>query len=455
MEDLGELGKKIQSLTTEERLEYFKKLTEKELDFLFMHPSLFLMPKQIPPTTPWRYHMYRGGRGTGKSFASTSWLADKIMNGAQEVAIVGATYQDLVKDILPVFESHFPARIRPHFQTKNNIYECFNGCTVKVYSSDTEIRGMNAEFAIAEEICKWNEGNPEKIQERFDVFDLGVRSKRAKPCPQIFIASTPKPFKFFIDFEREFLAGNPDYSMVVSNTAENVHLSEHAKRAFYKKYDGTRLGLQELNGDLLTDNPNALFTEEMIQRVKMSQQEFDHLIETGILTVIKSAVAVDPAVSTNLYSDETGIIVGSLCSDNKVYIREDCSGKLTPEQWAGKACELYNRYNCSHVIMESNQGGNLLEQAIKTVDRYVRTQLVHASVGKVTRFEPVVMAYERKEVFHVGNLFGLEQQMMAFNPYLKHQDSPDRADSAAYLVYYLLLGQKAPSRRTAKNFASW
>jgi len=453
--NIDQFRAKFQQIPLSDRPKYLKKMSPGELRFLFQNPQIFLFDKQIPPSTNWRYHWYRGGRGIGKTFASTSWLYEKIINGAREVAIVGPDYSTLIKEILPIFESHFPPDQIPKFNGKDNMYKCHNGCIVKVYSSETEIRGLNAEYGIAEEICKWCDGIPDKIKDRFRLFNLGVRSRRAKPNPQIFIASTPKPFPIFIEFEKEFLAGNPDYSMVIAETKENIYLSEATKRAYYAEYGNTRFGRQELYGDLLVDNPDALWKADILEKCHITQQVFDKLLRDGVLKVIKAVVAADPAVTTNKFSDETGLIAACLCSDNKVYILEDASGKLTPEQWASKAVELYKKYNAAHIIMESNQGGNLLEQAIKTVDRYVRTQLIHASVGKQTRFEPVVMAYERGEVYHVGNLLGLESQMLSYNPYLGNQSSPDRADAAAYCVYYLLLGQAAPVQRSTKNFGSW
>ena len=450
-----EIRKKFQAIPLDDRADYMRKLTKAELKYLFNNPKIFLFDKQIPPETNWRYHLYRGARGTGKTFASTSWLYEKVIKGAREVAIVGPAYGDLVKEILPVFEGHFPPDKRPKFNSKENLYHTYNDCTVKVYSSDVEIRGLNAEFGIAEEICKWCDCQPDKIQERFDLFDLGVRSRRAEPCPQIFIASTPKPFKFFIDFEKSFESGNPHYSMIKAKTDENIYLPDSVKEAYHNKFDGTRLGRQELYGELLLDNPDALFTFELLEKCHIGKYYFDQKIAEEKLRIVKTVVAVDPAVSTNINSDETGIIVAALCNDNKVYILKDSSGKWTPDQWASRAVTLYKQYNAAHIVLEANQGGNLLEQAIKTVDRYVRVKLIRASVGKQVRFEPVVMAYERGEVMHVGDMIKLEEQMISYNPYVSHQSSPDRLDAAAYCVYYLLLQQPAPMSRSTKNFTSW
>jgi phage terminase large subunit-like protein len=314
---------------------------------------------------------------------------------------------------------------------------------------------MNAEFGIAEEICKWCDSIPEKIQERFDIFDLGVRSKRAVPNPQIFIASTPKPFPFFINFDKQVRAGNSLYSQHLAITDENIYLSEQAKAAFHNKYDGTRLGRQELYGELLIDNPNALWTFELLQKTHISEAIFKDMLSSNAIRIVKTCVAVDPAVSTNATSDETGIIASALCSDNKVYVLEDASGRFSPEQWSSKAVTLYHKHKAQHIILESNQGGNLLERAIKVIDPYARTKLVHASVGKKTRFEPVLAAYEKGEVMHVGDLGTLERQMTDYDPYISHSSSPDRADALAYTIYDLLLNQEAPQYRSTRNLMFW
>jgi phage terminase large subunit-like protein len=187
----------------------------------------------------------------------------------------------------------------------------------------------------------------------------------------------------------------------------------------------------------------------------MPLETFSALISNQTLKILKSVVAVDPAVSTNIKSDETGIIAACLCSDNKVYILEDLSGKHGPNKWAEEAVRLYKKYNASHIVLESNQGGNMLETTIKNFDRYVRVKLEHRSVGKTVVFEPVVAAYENGDVKHVGDMTLLEEQMMSYNPMMPHAKSPDRADAMSYCVYYLLLGQAAPVTRSVRNLGSW
>jgi phage terminase large subunit-like protein len=459
-EGFEEVRKVFQNIPIEERSTYLSKLTSHELSYLYEHPRIFLWDKQIPPDRPWRYHWFRGGRGIGKSFASTSWLYEKIIGGAREVAIVGPSYPDLVREILPTFESHFPPNKKPKYNNKDGMYKCYNDCIVKVYSSDTEIRGLNAEYGVAEEMCKWCDQNEDKIKDSFQLFNLGIRSNRAKP-PQIFIASTPKPFKFFIDFDKRVREGDLDYSMVIAETKENIFLSEAAKKAYYKEYSGTRKGRQELYGDLLVDNPDALWTTELLKDdMHISFEDFmretNHENEKERLRVIKTVVAIDPAVTSNPSSDETGIIVASLCSDNRIYVLEDASGRWTPNEWAQKAVSIYKKYNAAQIITEINQGGNLILDAIRAINPYVRIMPIHASVNKAVRFEPVVAVYERHEIKHIGYLAELEQQMLLYNPYKIKTSANDRIDALAYCVYYLkLMNIATPIERKISAFGKW
>ena len=452
---IEELRVKWQSLPIPDRKQYLASLSAKELRLMFLNPEVFLYDKQIPPDSSWRYHFFCGGRGTGKSFASTSWLYRKILDGAQEVAIVGPDYRSTMTELLPIFISHFPPDLKPKFNYNNKTYTCHNGCIVKVYSSDTEIRGLNAEYAIADELCKWNQSIPKKIEETFRIFSAGVRNKRAKPNPQIFIASTPKPFPIFQKLEKRFLEGNKDYSFIRAIYTENPNTSDEWKRAIAEELQG-RVARQELLAEILTDNPEAMWTNAVLDKCRLSKIQYDNLINNGTIKPILSVVTIDPAVSTDENSDETGIIVATLDQNNKVYILDDLSGKHSPAQWATIAIGQYKKYNASHIVMEKNQGGMLLETNIHTHDRYVRTKLIHASVGKATKFEPVVAAYERGDVYHVGDKSLLEDQMLNYNPLLQNkQKSPDRIDAAAYAIYYLLLDRLPPVPRQTRNLGNW
>ena len=437
-----------------------------ELHLLYMNPKVFLFDKQIPPTSPWRYHLYRGARGTGKTFASTSWLYEKVINGAREVAIVGPSYSDLVKEILPVFEAHFPPHLMPKFNSKDNIYKCYNGCIVKVYSSDTEIRGLNAEYGIAEEICKWCDCIPEKIQERFDLFDLGVRSRRAKPNPQIFIASTPKPFDFFFNFEDKFNNHDSDYSMVTAKTDENIYLPEAAKKAFHAKYDNTRLGRQELEGILDRENPGAYWNYKLLESCRQPLPSFatppvqppQNAILMGhaqpisapdAIYPIRTVIGFDPSVSKG--GDECGIVIASLYSNKLVYVLADYSDQYDPGEYTQLINQLYQDYCASCIVVENNNGGNTFEFALRSVNAHMNIIPRNVHEGKTTRAEHISALYSQGKVFHnqSTDLSGLETQMCRFN--VNYSKSPDRVDALGLALTELFWPTAPSSLQSIRN----
>jgi phage terminase large subunit-like protein len=451
--DWHPLQEKLSKMTIKARQEWLEKLSPGDREVLRYYPEVFLDSFQIIPEGNWFYHWFQGCRGSGKTFSSLIWLWGKIRDGAEEVAIVGPDHPTLKKEIIPFLLKLFP-KSPTKTDLTNGIIEYDKRCLIKLYSSEYEIRGCNAEYGVAEEMAKWCQCQPNLIKERWTVFNAGVRNPRAKP-PQIVIASTPKPFDFFRDFETKCKENHPNYSRTKTNIDQVRFISEAKKQALKDELSGSRIGLQELYAEILDDNPNALWSESTLEKNRISTTSFNNLINARQLIIARVIITIDPAVSTNKNSDETGIIVACLCDNNHVYIMEDKSGKIAPAEWAKEAVKQYHDYQASAIIMESNQGGNLLEMAIMNVNPYVRTKLIHASVGKSTKFEPVCVAYERGEVHHVGKFHDLEKQMISWDPYnTKDQKSPDRADAVALAVYELLLTQQLPTLRSSKAFGS-
>jgi phage terminase large subunit-like protein len=196
------------------------------------------------------------------------------------------------------------------------------------------------------------------------------------------------------------------------------------------KYSGTRLGRQELEGEILDDIPGALWTRESIDnyRIKDNVPDFEKIV-----------VSVDPAASSNEGSDETGIVVVGLARDKDGYARgyvlEDGSLKGSPEEWAKKAVSLYRKWSADRIVAEKNNGGEMVGSVLKTVDRSVPIKLVHASRGKYVRAEPISALYEQGRIHHVGRFDHLEDQMCLFsidNLRNENTGSPDRVDALVW-----------------------
>jgi phage terminase large subunit-like protein len=225
------------------------------------------------------------------------------------------------------------------------------------------------------------------------------------------------------------------------------NLAANTVKQLYERYGGTRLGRQELEGEILTDIPGALWNRDMIDNCRIGEVP-EHLERVF--------VAVDPAVSNNEGSDEHGIVVVGLARDKDGYARgyvlEDGSLRGNPEDWARRAVSLYRSWSADKIIAEKNQGGQMVESTIKAIDRSVPVKLVHASRGKVVRAEPISALYEQGRVHHVGRFDALEDQMCLFsidNLRNLSNGSPDRVDALVWGLTELF--DKITGRRLIKE----
>jgi len=224
---------------------------------------------------------------------------------------------------------------------------------------------------------------------------------------------------------------DPDTVVTRGATLDNQsNLASNTVKQLYERYGGTRLGRQELEGEILGDIPGALWNRENIDADRIWEVPKD---------LERVYVAVDPAVSNNENSDEHGIIVVGLARDKEGYQRgyvlEDGTIRGNPEDWAKKAVSLYRFWSADKIIAEKNQGGLMVESTIKAVDRSVPVELVHASRGKVVRAEPISALYEQHRVHHVGQFDKLEDQMCMFsidNVRNPSNGSPDRVDALVW-----------------------
>jgi predicted phage terminase large subunit-like protein len=196
------------------------------------------------------------------------------------------------------------------------------------------------------------------------------------------------------------------------------------------RYQGTRLGRQELDGDILSDTPGALWSRDMIEACRIPKGT-----EPAMRRIV---VAIDPAVSVSETSDNTGIIVAGVGDDGHGYVLEDLSGKYSPTAWATKAVAAYKKHEADRIVAEANQGGAMVETTLRAVDRSIPVRLVHASRGKITRAEPVSALYEQNRVHHAGCFPELEDELCSFEP--GSTDSPDRLDALVWAVTDLMLG---------------
>lgn len=227
--------------------------------------------------------------------------------------------------------------------------------------------------------------------------------------------------------------------MTRGSTFENeANLAPTFIQALRDRYEGTRLGRQEINAELLTDTPGALWQLEWLDRDRVAKApELQRIV-----------VAIDPAVSNNEGSDETGIVVAGVSGDKHAYVIEDLSGRYAPHEWAAKAIDAYRRHKADRIIAEVNNGGAMVEGTIRAVDPLVSYRSVHASRGKVVRAEPIAALYEQRKVHHLGSFATLEDQMCAFtSDYDRGRagHSPDRVDALVWALTELIGRAQVPT----------
>lgn len=437
--DLAIFRSKWQNLSIEAQKQLLSKLNTDELIFIHSHPIIFLFDKQIIEGDDWRYWILLAGRGFGKSFAGSAWLATKIMEGAKTCALAGATYDDVSKIQVPVLQSWFREEDKPVYNHQNHVLNFtkgkYKGAKILCFTSDKETRGNNIEKLWVDEICCWCDSLPDKIQERFDTIDLGVRKGK---CPQTIITTTPKNMEIFRKWKK--LSSEPDsiYKMTTGTSFDNPHLPQSFLQAQIDKHGNSRYGRQELYGELLEDVEGALWSHSLIDKTRISTKDFN------INEMERICIAVDPATTCNITSDATGIIVAAI-SKGHGYILNDSSLKAPPEQWARVVVDLYHKYKANFIVAEGNQGGEMIAHVLKSIEKNLPVKIVHAKNNKIVRAEPISAIYENGKAHHVGYFEQLEKEMCLYTGDPK-QKSPNSMDAMVYALTELMLVSKFSNR---------
>lgn len=385
-------------------------------------------PEQLPPAGDWSTWLVSAGRGWGKTRTGAEWVRSLAEGGqASRIALVGPTAAD-ARDVMVEGESGLlsicPGHFRPDYEPSKRRLTWPNGCIATMFSSEEpdRLRGPQHGAAWCDELAAWR-----NLDATWNMLQFGMRLGKH---PRQLITTTPRPIKLLKE-----LVKRDDTVVVRGSTYDN---RENLAPTFFSqivtRYEGTRLGRQELNAELLEDTEGALWSYSLIEKARLPA---DHRPELR-----RIVVAIDPAVSVSETSDETGIVVAGVGVDGKGYVLEDCSGKYSPTEWARRAIDAYNRHHADRVVAEANQGGAMVENTLRVLDKNLPIKLVHASKGKVTRAEPISALYEQGRVHHVGAFDQLEDQLCSFTP--GSSGSPDRLDALVWALTALILEGKQP-----------
>jgi predicted phage terminase large subunit-like protein len=382
-------------------------------------------PEQLPPAGNWSIWLLLAGRGFGKTRAGAEWvrsLADA--SSVSRIALVGPTAAD-VRDTMVEGESGLlaiaPNSNRPIYEPSKRRLVWPNGVQAAMFSSEEpdRLRGPQHGAAWSDELAAWK-----SAKDTWDMLQFGLRLGKH---PRQLITTTPKPIKLL----RELLKRAGKDVVVTSGTTydNRENLAETFFSQIVRAYEGTRLGRQELNAELLEDTPGALWSRDLIESGRRAEGE--------IPPMRRIVVAVDPAISVSETSDETGIIVAGLGTDGHGYVLADESGKFSPIDWARKAVALYRKWAANRIIAEVNQGGAMVETTLRMVDKNASYKAVHASRGKVTRAEPISALAEQHRIHLVGSFPELEDQLCSYAA--GSSDSPDRLDALVWAFTELMV----------------
>lgn len=420
-------------------------------------------PEQLEPPGDWNTWLILAGRAFGKSCTGAQTVRNWAMrHPGCKIALVARTAADVRDVMLSALQNPWKGgMLRPHeipfHEPSNRMVRWKNGSFAITYSAEepNALRGPQHDFAWCDELAAWQ--YPEEAWHEGLKMGLrgsglpGVRVDR----PRVVVTTTPRP----IPLVRQLVA-LPTTHVTRGSTFDNSkNLPNEYILEMRARYDGTRLGRQELHAELLDDVEGALWNHALIERTRKH--------EVPILRRI--VVGVDPSGSAKRTADEAGIVVAGIgdCHclgrvDQHAFVLEDLTGKYDPAKMGDVAIGAYHKYKADRIVIEDNFGGKLTTDVLGLIDKTVATRSVHAKVGKRTRAEPVAALYEKGRVHHIGLFKHLEDEMCQYAP-LTSTDSPGRLDALVWALTDLMLGEtrasfgnkafKGPSRTFGDDLA--
>ena len=360
-------------------------LSEAEAQALLYDWRLWARPEQLMPECDWRVWAVKTGRGWGKTRTAAEAVREVVSRDRHaRVALVGPTAADC-RDVMLEGESGllsvFPPHERPVYWPSKRRVDFANGAIATLYSADTpeRLRGPQHSFAVCDELAVYPD-----VEELWQNLKLGLR---LGPDPRIIVTTTPRPSKFL----RALLADPGTIVTSGSTFANRANLPASVLADFTRIYAGTRIGRQEIEGEMLEEAEGALWSRAQIEALRVREHP----------ELVRIVVALDPSVTSGPDAAECGIIAAGLGVDGHGYVLRDRSAVVSPDDWATRALLLYDELDADRIVGEANQGGDLIETVIRTKRRTVAYEKVHASRGKLARAEPVAALYEQGRIHHV------------------------------------------------------
>lgn len=426
---VGDVLEQLGELTSGQLRLLMRHLSKKHRRELIERWQGWAQPGQCEPPGNWRIWMIRAGRGFGKTRAGAEWISEwaRMVPGAR-IALVAANEADGQRvmiegpsGLLAVARSEE----KPHWIGGRREVHFDSGAVATLYSAAAaeNLRGPEHHVAWCDELAKWPRGDA-----AWDNLMMGLRQGDA---PRVLVTTTPRPTTLI----RRIMA-LPGFEETRGGTNDNAYLPSNFVEAMVASYGGTRLGRQELDGELLEDVEGALWTRGLIERCRVAAGE--------IGKPVRVVIGVDPPATST--GDACGIVVAAHLRDGRLAVVDDASvPNPPPALWAQAVASAAARWGADRVVAESNMGGEMVENTLRQAELTLPVVPVHASVGKARRAEPVAIAYERGRVVHAGVFGALEDQLCGLQVgggYAGPGRSPDRADACVWALAALLDGLK-------------
>ncbi len=397
-----------------------------------------------PEDDDWRVWMILAGRGFGKTRAGAEWITDLARRyRGLRIALVGATIDEAAEvmvrgrsGLMAVADwdedvTYYPSR---------RLVEFGRGARAYLYSGEKpdKLRGPEHHVAWVDELAKfaWP-------QETWDNLMLGLRLGAA---PKVLVTTTPRPIALVKRLAADAGAAGSRVAVTSGATADNVHLPAAFVDEVTARYGGTRLGRQELLGQIVEDVEGALWTRDLVEECRVLRDAAFDFAQSAPQDerFNRIVIGVDPPVSAG--GDACGIVVCGLGDDGLAYVIADHSvAGLSPEGWARAVSAAAEAHGADRVVAEGNQGGEMVESVLRAADCALPVRLVHARRGKAARAEPVAALFESGRAWFAGAFPELEDQLCGLQMgggYAGPGRSPDRADAMVWALTELMLRGK-------------
>jgi len=427
------------SLPPEDRAMQLALLSEDEALVLSYSWRYWARPKQLPPPGDWGTWLIRGGRGSGKTRSGSGFFHERALaHPGRWMALVGRTpadVRDYCIDGPGGLLRNTPPDQRPHYEVSKRRLTWPNGSWATIYSDEEpdQVRGFSGDTAWLDEFAKFKHA-----RDTWDNLEFGMREPSGDR-PRRAITTTPRPLKILQEIE----AFDDTIAVIMSSYENRLNLDPTYYKKTIARYEGTRLGRQEIHAEYLLDVPNAMWTQAMLDTCRIQPGD-------RVPDMQRVVIGVDPSGTKGSFNstdmsrqmdvrvsqgDEIGIVAVGLGTDGIAYVLGDYSCNLGPAGWGKRVVHAYDQHDADRVVAERNYGGAMVEFTIKTVDDTVSYKDVNASRGKEVRAEPIAALYEQGRVKHVEAFPELEDQMLGMTTKgFVGERSPDRLDAQVWAI---------------------